>query len=73
MTKTLRQAEKVSQVGSGKSSNSLLYSKIKKNEHVLYKTKARLTKRRNEFKGFGRSNNAEIWIFFNDKLQLKDT
>ena len=29
MTKTIRQAEKVSQVGSGKSSNSLLYSKIK--------------------------------------------
>ena len=36
LSKIIRQAEKVSQIGSGKSSNSLLQSELKTSEKFLY-------------------------------------
>ena len=64
--KTIRQAEKVS-------SNSSFYKDTKKSENVLNEKNIKITKRQHDFKGYTGTYNAEISIFFNPELQLKDT
>ena len=69
LSKTIRQAEKVSQVGS----NSFLYSDTKKVKMFWKKKNAKITKRAHAFKGYASSYNVEILNSFYPKLQLKDT
>ena len=71
LSKTIRQAEKVPQIDSGKISNSPLYSETKKVKTFLRKKHARITKRAHAFKGYTSSYNLEILNSFNPVLELK--
>ena len=66
LSKTIRQAEKVS-------SNSSLYSQTQKIENFLNKKNIKITKREHAFKGYASTYNVEILNSFNPKLQLRDT
>ena len=67
--KTIRQAEKVCQVGSTGS----LYSDLKKIEKFLNEKNVKITKWTHAFKGYASSYNVEISNSFNPVIQLKDT
>ena len=69
--KTTRQTEKVSQVGSGKSSTNPLHSETK-SENFLNEKNVKITKRSHAFKRYA-SSYVEILNSFNPELQLKDT
>ena len=69
LSKTIRQAEKVSQVGSHRS----LYIDTKKGENVLNKKNIKITKRAHAFKGYVSSYNIQILNSFNPEIQLKHT
>ena len=75
---TIRQAEKVSQVGSAaKISTSPLYSEIMKSEKRFDKKKtiknAKITKWCHGYRVYVSTYSAEILNSFNPDLQLKDT
>ena len=69
LSKTKRQAEKVSQV----SSNSSLYSDIKKKWKSFELKKCKNTKRAHAFKGYASSCNVKVLNFFSPEIQPKDT
>ena len=70
LSKTPRQAKKVSLEGSGKSSNIPLYSETKKGEKYL---DVKITKRSHAYKCYASSYNVWILNSSNPELQLKDT
>ena len=70
--KTIRQAEKVFQVASGKNSQIPLCSETKRVKNVWSKN-AKVTKQSNAFNGYASSYNVEILNYFNPELQTKDT
>ena len=69
LSKTIIQAEKVSQVGS----NSSFYSDTKNNEKFLNEKNIKITKRAHAFRGVASSYNVKILKSFNPELQPKDT
>ena len=69
----MRQAEKVSQVGSGKSSNSPLYNETKKLENFLSKQIVKIKIRVHACKCYASYYNVDIWNSLNPELQVKDT
>ena len=68
----MRQAEKVSQVSSGKRSNSSFQSD-NKSEQFFQEKNVKITKQAHAFKGYASFYNVEILNSFNSELQLKDT
>ena len=73
LSKTIKLAEKIYQVGSSKSYNRILYSETKKNENFLNKKIVKITKRAHDFKWYASSYNVEILNSYNPELKLKDT
>ena len=71
LSKIIKQTKKVSQVGTGKSSNNHLYGE-EKSKHFLNEKTVKITKRSHALKGNASSYNVEILNFFNPILQLKD-
>ena len=69
----MRQAEKVSQVGSGKSSNSPLYNETKKVKNFLNKQILKIKIRVHACKCYASYYNVDIWNSLNPELQVKGT
>ena len=72
LSKTIRQAEKVSQIGSGKISNTP-FIVTQKSAKFLSEKNVKLTKRAYAFKGYASSYSVEMLHSFNFELQIKDT
>ena len=73
LSKTIRQAEKVSQVGgAGKNCSSSVYSEPTKSETFLDEKSVKIMKWSHAHIGYARTN-VEILNSFNHELQLKDT
>ena len=66
-----KQAENAFRVGSGKNSNSLLYSGIKKSKRFLNEKNIKMKKRSHAFKSYASSYNVQILNSFNPELKLK--
>ena len=69
----MRQDKIFSQVGTGKSFNSPLYSETTKSERNLKEINAKITERSHAYKGYASTYSVRILNFFNPELQLKGT
>ena len=67
LSKTIRQAEKLSNVGS----NSSLYSFTKKIKNFMNEKDAKITKQAHAFKGYANSYNVEFFFFLVMNYNLK--
>ena len=72
-SKTVRQTEKVSQVGPSKSSINSFYIETKKTRTFFKRKNVKIAKQAHAFEGYASSYNAEILNSFNSELQLEDT
>ena len=70
LSKTIRQAENLSQIGSSKRFNTPLYCG-KKSGNFINEKNGKIRKRAHVFKGYGSSYNVKILNSFNPELQLK--
>ena len=74
LSKAIRQAEKVSEVsGTGKTSDSPLYSEMKKVKFFCMKKNAKIRKQFQCYKGYASTNGVGISNSFNRGQQLNDT
>ena len=70
LSKTIRQAENLSQIGSSKRFNTPLYCG-KKSGNFINEKNGKIRKRAHVFKGYASSYNVKILNSFNPELQLK--
>ena len=68
----MRQDKIFSQVGTGKSFNSPLYSETTKSEKKLKEINAKITERSHAYKGYASTYSVKILNSFNPELYLKD-
>ena len=72
LSQTIKQSKRVSQVGSGKSSNSPSYNKTKKKSRIFFDQKnVKITKQSHALKGYASFDNNEILIILALNYNLK--